>query len=136
MGPYSHTGNIHSIVFGSGQIGLDPRTMQLVRGGVKEQTQQCLANGEFLNTATRSPKNSSSNITLLTEMAHFGLVSRVYGQFFSDTFAGHQGTERGSPRNETDNGVAPARAASATRELSMRALIVINAANVTNSATR
>ncbi|KEP64416.1 UNVERIFIED_CONTAM: endoribonuclease L-PSP protein [Hammondia hammondi] len=96
MGPYSRAVKIHRIVFVSGQIGLDPRAMQLVRGGVKEQTQQWLADIQR-KTATCSSQNSSSNMILLTEMAHLDLVSRVYGKFSSDTFAGHQGTEKGSP---------------------------------------
>nr|CEL65040.1 TPA: endoribonuclease L-PSP protein [Neospora caninum Liverpool] len=137
IGPYNQAVKANGLVFVSGQIGLDPRTMQLVEGGVKAQAKQCLANiSNILKAARCSPQDIVSTTVLVTDTAHFGLVNQVYGKFFSDTCAGHQCTEGGSVSNEPGNSVFPTRAAYAVKELPMQALVEITAVAVTNESTR
>jgi 2-iminobutanoate/2-iminopropanoate deaminase len=44
IGPYSQAICTDSMVYTAGQIALDPATMELVAGGVEEQTRQVLTN--------------------------------------------------------------------------------------------
>ena len=44
IGPYSQAVIIGNLVYTSGQVALDPKTGQLVEGGVKEQTVRVLEN--------------------------------------------------------------------------------------------
>ena len=44
IGPYSQAIKANGFVFTAGQIPLDPKTMQIVAGGIQEQTKQSLLN--------------------------------------------------------------------------------------------
>ena len=44
IGPYSQGIKANGFVFASGQIGLDPATGELVKGGIEEQSRQALLN--------------------------------------------------------------------------------------------
>jgi 2-iminobutanoate/2-iminopropanoate deaminase len=44
IGPYSQAVRVGNLVYTSGQVALDPKTGQLVEGGVKEQTIRVLEN--------------------------------------------------------------------------------------------
>ena len=44
IGPYSQAIRTENLVFTAGQIGLDPATMEIVKGGVEAETKQVLTN--------------------------------------------------------------------------------------------
>src|SRR6185503_21362527 len=44
IGPYSQAIKANGLIFASGQIPLDPKTMQVVEGGVREQTERAMNN--------------------------------------------------------------------------------------------
>ena len=44
IGPYSQAVKAHNFVFTAGQIALDPKSGQIVDGGIDAQTQRVLAN--------------------------------------------------------------------------------------------
>ena len=44
IGPYSQAILTENLVFTSGQVGLDPATMELVEGGIEAETRQTLEN--------------------------------------------------------------------------------------------
>ena len=44
IGPYSQAVEINGILFISGQVPIEPATMKLVNGGIKEQTSQVMKN--------------------------------------------------------------------------------------------
>jgi len=44
IGPYSQAIRVSNFIFGSGQIAIDPRTGELIDGGIKEQTRRVLEN--------------------------------------------------------------------------------------------
>ena len=44
IGPYNQATSFEKLVFTSGQIALDPTTMEIVNGGVQEQTKQVMEN--------------------------------------------------------------------------------------------
>ena len=44
IGPYTQAVRVGEMLYTSGQIALDPKTMALVEGGISEQTEQVLEN--------------------------------------------------------------------------------------------
>jgi 2-iminobutanoate/2-iminopropanoate deaminase len=71
------------LLFCSGQIPLDPRTGELVGGGVAEQTGRCLENLAAVCHAAGATLGDAVRLTIyLTEMAAMPQVNDVYGSFF------------------------------------------------------
>lgn len=84
VGPYSHAVAASGLVFGSGQIGLDPVTMTLVDGGVAAQARQALENLKSVAVAagTELAKAVKVNVYLI-DMADFATVNAIYSEFFT-----------------------------------------------------
>ncbi|WKZ34839.1 MAG: RidA family protein [Anaerolineales bacterium] len=86
IGPYSQAIRIDSLVYTAGQIGLDPATMELVSGGVQEQTRQVLANlSQVLAAAGSSLGNVVKTTVFLKNMNDFASMNAVYAEYFGDT---------------------------------------------------
>ena len=91
IGPYVqaqvvrlHGGN--KLVFTAGQVGLDPATMEIVAGGVKEQTERVLKNlAAVLRGAGLSLADVVKTTVFLADMADFQAMNEVYGHAFGET---------------------------------------------------
>src|SRR5690625_2788936 len=46
--PFSHAIKSGDFIYVSGQVGVNPKTLELVGEGIKEQTEQCLKNIEII----------------------------------------------------------------------------------------
>lgn len=85
IGPYSDAVKVDSLVFLSGRIGLGYGRIELVEGGVTEQTRQCLVNiAEVLKKAGSSLGNVVKSTVFLTNMADFASMNSVYGEVFAE----------------------------------------------------
>jgi 2-iminobutanoate/2-iminopropanoate deaminase len=85
IGPYSQAVIHNEQIFCSGQISLDPDTMQIVGTTVEEQTMQVLENLKaVLKAAGSSPDNALKCTIYLKNMDDFATVNEVYGKYFSD----------------------------------------------------
>jgi 2-iminobutanoate/2-iminopropanoate deaminase len=84
VGPYVHAVRAAGeLLFCSGQIPLDPRTGELVAGGVAEQTGRCLENLAAVCGAAGTSLGRAVRMTIyVTDMTKFGDVNEVYGSFF------------------------------------------------------
>jgi 2-iminobutanoate/2-iminopropanoate deaminase len=83
IGPYSQAVKSNGMCFLSGQVGLDPKTAELVPGGVAEQAEQVMKNlGAVLEAAGLSFGNVVRCTIYLMDMADFGKVNEVYGRYF------------------------------------------------------
>ena len=79
IGPYSHCVKVGSMVFTSGQIGLNPETGTLAEG-VEAQTVQALANLKaLLEPATSCMENIVKTTVFVKNMADFAKVNKLYG---------------------------------------------------------
>lgn len=106
IGPYSQAVEVDNTLYISGQVPLDPDTMKVVEGGIKEQTSQVMKNiGAILEVAGYEYSNVVKSTCLLSDMANFKAMNEVYGEFY-----------------EKD---PPARAAFAVKELPLGVLIEI-----------
>jgi 2-iminobutanoate/2-iminopropanoate deaminase len=85
IGPYSQAVEVDGFMYCSGQIPLDPKTGQVVAGGVKEQAQQVMKNvGAVLKAASLDYSHIVKTTIFLTSMNDFAMVNEVYGAYFQD----------------------------------------------------
>lgn len=85
IGPYSQAVSTEGLVFCSGQIPLDPATMELVSGSIAEETKQCMRNLEAVLTEAGSSLDQIMKTTIyVTNMDDFAEVNGAYGSFFPD----------------------------------------------------
>jgi 2-iminobutanoate/2-iminopropanoate deaminase len=85
IGPYSQAIRTDAMVFTAGQIALDPVTMELIPGGVEEQTRQVLTNlSHVLEAAGSSLGHVVKTTVFLKDMADFPKMNAVYSEFFAE----------------------------------------------------
>jgi 2-iminobutanoate/2-iminopropanoate deaminase len=84
IGPYSQAVQIGNTLFCSGQIAIDPKTNEVLKGDVKQQTVQVMKNIEaVLAAADMNFSHIIKTTIFLTNMNDFPIVNEVYGQHFS-----------------------------------------------------
>lgn len=85
IGPYSQAIRTDAFVYTAGQIGLDPTTMELVPGGVEEQTRQALTNlRHVLEAAGTDLSHVVKTLVFLQDMNDFPKMNAVYAEFFGE----------------------------------------------------
>ena len=85
VGPYNQAIEVNGTLYISGQIPLNPKTMTVVDGGIKEQTIQVLKNiGAILEAAAYSYNDVVKSTCLLTDISLFKEMNEVYEQFYSE----------------------------------------------------
>jgi 2-iminobutanoate/2-iminopropanoate deaminase len=85
LGPYSVAVRAGMFVFTSGQLGLDPRSGELVPGGIEAQTRQALTNlRNVLEDSGSGLDAAVKTIVFLKEMAEFAKMNAVYAEFFPE----------------------------------------------------
>lgn len=108
IGPYSQACEVNGMLFISGQIPIDPKTGNIVEGGITEQTEQVLKNmGAILSAAGYTSKDVVKTTCLLADMSDFKAMNEMYARYFPSE--------------------PPARAAFAVKSLPVGALVEIEA---------
>ena len=83
IGPYSQANQFGDLVFTSGQIPLDPASMEIVEGGVTEQTEQVMKNlMAVLKAAGASAESVIKTTCFIKDMNDFVAFNAVYGTYF------------------------------------------------------
>jgi len=83
IGPYNQGTSFDKLIFLSGQIPLDPSSMEIVEGGIKEQSVQVMENlKEVLQAADSSYENVLKTTCYLSSMDDFAAFNEVYSQYF------------------------------------------------------
>lgn len=86
IGTYSQAVKVDNTVYLSGQIGLDPASMQLV-DGIEAQIHQVFKN---LSAVCEAAGGSLADIVklnvFLTDLAHFAKVNEIMGQYFQQPY--------------------------------------------------
>ena len=87
IGTYSQAVKIDSIVYLSGQIPLDPETMELVDGDMRIQITQVFNNLTAVAEASGGSLADVAKLNIyLTDLSHFPLVNEVMSEFFSEPY--------------------------------------------------
>ncbi|NSW51762.1 MAG: RidA family protein [Anaerolineae bacterium] len=83
IGPYSSGINAGTFIFTAGQLGVDPKSGNLVQGGIKAQTRQALTNlGAILETAGSNLAKVVKVTVFLSDISEFQQMNEVYADFF------------------------------------------------------
>ena len=86
IGTYSQAVKVGNTVYLSGQIGLDPSSMQMVEG-IEAQIHRVFSN---LQAVTEAAGGSLADIVklnlFLIDLANFGLVNNIMGEYFTQPY--------------------------------------------------
>ncbi|WP_028535400.1 RidA family protein [Paludibacterium yongneupense] len=87
IGAYSQAIRAGDTVYLSGQIPLDPETMQLVDGGFAAQAHQVFKNLQHVCEAAGGSLDDIVKLNAyLTDLSNFGIFNEVMGQYFNQPF--------------------------------------------------
>lgn len=83
IGPYSQAVIYDNIVYISGQIALNPETMEIVDGGIESQTKRVMDNLEAILVESKSDFSRVIKCSIfLADMDDFVKVNEIYGSYF------------------------------------------------------
>jgi len=94
IGPYSQAVQFGNLLFVSGQIALDPKTGQLVEGGIETQTRQVLENLKaIIEGAGLTLQNVLKCSCFLNNMENFAKFNSVYDSYFKQSLPARETVE-------------------------------------------
>lgn len=83
IGPYSQAVIYDGMLYCSGQIPLDPETMEIVGETASEQAERVMKNLAAVLEAAETSFDKVLKCTIfLSDMSDFGFVNEVYGSYF------------------------------------------------------
>lgn len=84
IGPYSQAILANGLLFGSGQLPIDPATGEFAAGDAPGQMRQCLRNiAAIAEAAGASIADTVKTSVFVTDLAAFVGINRVYGDAFA-----------------------------------------------------
>jgi reactive intermediate/imine deaminase len=87
IGPYSQAIKAGNTVYLSGQIPLDPKSMQLVTGDIRAQTRQVFDNLAAVAEAAGGSLANAVRLTVyLTDLANFGVVNEIMAEYCKEPY--------------------------------------------------
>ena len=87
IGPYSQAVRVGSLVFCSGQIPLDPRSMEIIEGGITEQTRQVFDNLKAVAAAAGTSLHKAVKLSIfLTDLGEFATVNEIMAAYFCEPY--------------------------------------------------
>lgn len=87
IGAYSQAVRAGNTVYLSGQIPLDPASMQIVEGGFAEQTHQVFRNLQAVCEAAGGSLNDIVKLNaFLTDLSNFAVFNEIMGQYFAQPY--------------------------------------------------
>jgi reactive intermediate/imine deaminase len=87
IGTYSQAVRCGNRVYLSGQIPLDPETMELVEGDIEAQVRRVFDNLQAVARAAGGNLDAVAKLNVfLTDLTHFSMVNQVMAEYFSEPF--------------------------------------------------
>ncbi|WP_117168291.1 RidA family protein [Paraliobacillus sediminis] len=87
IGPYSQAIDLGDLVFVSGQIPLDPESMEVVTGDITAQTEQVMKNLQAILTEAGLTFANVAKFTIyITNMDDFAAINTAYAKFLTEPY--------------------------------------------------
>jgi len=87
IGPYSQGVRAGSTVYLSGQIPLNPATMELAKGDIRAQTRQVFDNLVAVSEAAGGSLANAVRLTIyLTDLANFPVVNEIMAEYCKEPY--------------------------------------------------
>ncbi|HXC60585.1 MAG TPA: RidA family protein [Steroidobacteraceae bacterium] len=87
IGTYSQGVRVRDTVYISGQVPLDPATMQMVSGDIDAEIKRVFENLKAVAAAAGGTLNHAVKVTVfLTDLAHFGRVNEIMATYFQQPY--------------------------------------------------
>ncbi|NQZ32873.1 MAG: RidA family protein [Oceanospirillaceae bacterium] len=87
IGTYSQAVKVGNTVYISGQIPLDPVTMEVVEGGFEAQAVRVFENLQAITEAAGGSMNDIAKLTILmADLANFAAVNEVMARYFEQPY--------------------------------------------------
>tara|TARA_Y100000588_G_scaffold275933_1_gene292280 strand:- start:134 stop:523 length:390 start_codon:yes stop_codon:yes gene_type:complete len=94
IGPYSQAVKIDNTVFLSGQIPLQPDSMELVSDQFSDQCHQVFKNLSAVATAAGGSMKEMAKLTIyLSDLSHFPQVNDIMAQYFEEPYPARAAVE-------------------------------------------
>lgn len=85
VGPYSQGVKAENIIYTSGQLAIDPKTGELLKGDIQKETRLALENVKaVLEAAHATVEDIVKVMVFVTNIDDFSLINEVYADFFGD----------------------------------------------------
>jgi reactive intermediate/imine deaminase len=87
IGPYSQAIAAGGLVFLSGQVGLDPASGELVKGGLEAEARRAFENLRAVADAAGPGLDAAVRVTIyLTDLGQFAAVNRIMQEYFREPY--------------------------------------------------
>ena len=88
IGPYNQAVLVGNTLYTSGQIALNPQTMELVLDDIETETKQVMENMKAVLTAAEMTfENVVKTTIFIMNMEDFSRINAVYGAYFNEATA-------------------------------------------------
>ena len=88
IGPYNQAVLVGNTLYTSGQIALNPQTMELVLDDIETETKQVMENMKAVLTAAEMTfENVVKSSIFIMNMEDFSRINTVYGAYFNEATA-------------------------------------------------
>jgi reactive intermediate/imine deaminase len=87
IGTYSQAARVGNTIWVSGQIGMDPATKELVKGGMEAEVRRAFDNLKAIVVASGATLDNvvKANIFMI-DLAHFALVNKIMSEYFREPY--------------------------------------------------
>lgn len=87
IGTYSQAVRVGDTIYVSGQIPLDPATMQMITDDIEAEIRRCFENLKAIAKAAGCTLDDAVKVNVfLTDLAHFARVNEVMGAYFAKPY--------------------------------------------------
>ena len=94
IGPYSQAVKVDGVVYISGQIGLNPKTADMVEGGFEPQAIQVLQNLSAIAEAAGGTLADAVKLNVyVTDLGNFPDLNRIMAEFLPEPFPARAAVE-------------------------------------------
>ena len=85
IGPYSQAVKAGNVIYTSGQVSLDPKTGELVKGDFAAQARRVFDNlAAVLKAGGADFRNVAKATVFLTDLGNFQALNAIYAEYFGD----------------------------------------------------